>query len=141
MADGWSVEVDSSALIADLNTLGDFAQPYVNDASHQSADSIVREASARLARKLSGNSTGETLAGIQDRPAYDGNGWVVISDNSRMPNLPLWLEKGTKRHKARGHDQAALAYFYSAVQLEEGPHLRRIENALAAAFEAKGLGA
>ena len=140
MADGWSVEVDTSALIAELNTLGDFAQPYVNEASHQSADSIVREASSRLAGKLSGNSTGETLAGIQDRPAYDGNGWVVISDNARMPNLPLWLELGTKRHKAGGHSQPALAYFYSAVQLEEGPHLRRIEQAVTDAIEAKGLG-
>ncbi len=141
MADGWSVEVDREAAVEALITLGDFAQPYVNEASHQSADSIVREASSRLQRKLSGNSTGETLAGIQDRQAYDGNGWVVISDNDRMPNLPLWLEKGTKRHKAGGHSQPALAYFYSAVQLEEGPHLRRIENALTNAIEAKGLGA
>lgn len=141
MADGWSVDVDSAALIAELNTLGDFAQPYVNEAAHQSADSIVREAKSRLANKLSGTSTGETEAGIQDRPAYDGNGWVVISDNSRMPNLPLWLELGTKRHKAGGHSMPALSYFYSSVQLEEGPHLRRIEQAVTDAIDAKGLGA
>lgn len=140
MADGFSIDVDTSALVAELTSLGDFAQPFVNEASAESAHSIVREAQSRLERKLSGNSTGQTLAGIQDRPAFDGNGWVVISDNDRMPNLPLWLEKGTKRHTARGHSQPALGYFYSAAQLEEGPHLRRIENALASAIEAKGLG-
>ncbi len=141
MTDGFSIEVDTSALVAELTSLGDFAQPYVNEASGESAHSIVREAKARLSRKLSGTSTGQTEAGIQDRPAYDGNGWVVISDNDRMPNLPLWLERGTKKGKAGSHAQPALAYFYSAVQLEEGPHLRRIENALTEAIEAKGLGA
>ncbi len=140
MADGFSIAVDTSALVAELLSLGDSAQPFVNEASAQSAHSIVREARARLAGKLSGHSTGQTLAGIQDRPAYDGNGWVVISDNDRMPNLPLWLEKGTRKGKAGSHAQPALAYFYSAVQIEEGPHLRRIENALGEAIAAKGLG-
>jgi hypothetical protein len=140
LADGFSIDVDTSALVAALTSLGDFAQPFVNEASAESAHSIVREAQSRLTSKLSGTSTGQTLQGIQDRPAFDGNGWVVISDNDRMPNLPLWLEKGTKRHKARGHSQPALGYFYSAVQLEEGPHLRRIENALGHAIDAKGLG-
>lgn len=140
MADGFSIAVDTSALVAALTALGDFAQPYVNEASHVSAESIVREGRSRLAGKLSGQSTGQTVAGIQARQAFDGNGWVVLSDNDRMPNLPLWLEKGTRRHKAGGHSQPALAYFYSAVQLEEGPHLRRIEHALTEAIEAKGLG-
>ena len=139
MADGFSIDVDRAAVVAALLSLADAAQPYINVAAHESADSIVREAKTRLDRKLSGTSTGATVAGIHDQPAYDGNGYAVISSRDPMPNLPLWLEKGTK--KGRGtHAQPALSYFYSAAQLEEGPHLRRIDEALQHAIAEKGLG-
>lgn len=140
MADSFSIDVESAAVIAELTTLGDAAQPYINEAAHESADSIVREAQSRLERKLSGTSTGATIAGIHDQPAYDGNGFVVISSREPMGNLPLWLEKGTKKGQAGSHASPALSYFYSAAQLEEGPHLRRIEDALQHAINDKGLG-
>jgi len=140
MPDDFTIDVDATAVIAALTTLGDAAQPYVNEASHRTADAIVRDARARLQRKLSGTSTGATLAGIEDRVAFDGNGYVVVSGRAEQPDLPLWLEKGTKKGKAGSHASPALAYFYSACQLEEAPHLQRIREALAAAIAEQGLG-
>lgn len=140
MADGFTIDVDTAGVVAALLTLGDAAQPYINAAAKASADELVAEAQARLERKLGPNATGETVAGIQAFPAHDGNGTIVISSNARMPNLPLWLEKGTKRHKAGGHTSPALAYFYSAEQLEQAPHLRRIQEALRQAIADRGLG-
>lgn len=140
MADGFTVEVDSAAVVAALATLGAAAQPYINEAAQQSAASMVREARARLQRKLGPTATGQTVAGIGSSPAHDGNGFIVVSGNERMPNLPLWLEKGTKKGRAGSHVSPALAYFYSAEQLEEGPHLRRVQDALTRAIADHGLG-
>lgn len=136
MSDGFRINVETAAVVAALLSLGDAAQPYVNDAAHESAASIAREAQARLQRKLGPKATGATVAGIHAQPAADGNGSVVISGRDPKPNLPLWLEKGTRG----GHVSPALAYFYSAAQLEEGPHFRRIQDAVAQAIADKGLG-
>jgi hypothetical protein len=142
VADGFTIDVDAAAVVAALLALGDTAQPYVNAASHLSADELVVEAKARLQRKLGPNATGEMVAGITDRPAYDGNGYVVISSGGldNPLNLPLWLEKGTKKGAAGSHSSPALAYFYSAAQLEEAPHFRHIQEALRQAIADRGLG-
>lgn len=150
MAAGFTIDVDATAVLAALASLGEAAQPYVNEASHQTADAIVSEAKRRLQRKLGPTLTptasrpdlghGLTLAGILDKPAYDGNGYVVISGREPFGNLPLWLEKGTRHGKAGSHASPALAYFYSSCQLEEGPHRRRIQEAVAQAIADRGLG-
>lgn len=137
---GFSVDVDDAAVVAALNTLGDSAQPYINDASRESAESMEHEAESRLHRQLGPNATGQTEAGIEARPANDGNGYVVVSSNDRMPNLPLWKEKGTKKGKPRSHSEAATPYFYVSAELERGAHFRRISNALQEAIDDKGLG-
>jgi hypothetical protein len=140
MADGFTIDVDPSAVVAALTSLGAAAQPYINTASEATGAAFVTEAQARLARKLGPNATGETVAGIQAFPAHDGNGTIVVSGRAWMPNLPLWLEKGTKKGKAGSHSSPALAYFYSTQQLMEAPHLRRIEAALLQAIADRGLG-
>ena len=140
MADGFTIDVDTAAVVAALSSLGAEAQPYINAAAHATADAMVLEAKARLARKLGPNATGAAVAGITDQPAYDGNGYVVISSDPALPNLPLWLEKGTKKGKAGSHASPALAYFDSAAQLQEAPHVRRIQEALRQAIADRGLG-
>lgn len=140
MADGVMVNIDTTDLVAALTALGDKAQSYVNAASKETADAIVTEAHARLRRQLGPNATGETEAGLAARPAYDGNGYVVVDENSRMPNLPLWIEKGTKRGDAGSHTAAARPYFYVSAQLEEGAHLQRISDAVQQAIADQGLG-
>lgn len=140
MADGLTIEMDTTALVAALTKLGAAAQPFINAACQETANALVREMKARLQRQLGPNATGQTVAGIETRPAYDGNGFVVIADNARMPNLPLWLEKGTKKGRKRSHASSPLNFFYVSCQLEEGPHLRRITAAVTEAIAASGLG-
>src|SRR5688572_16054476 len=107
MADSFGIEMDELEVIAALEELGDFAQPYINDAAFESATSMENEAEARLRRQLGANATGETEAGIEVQPAHDGNGYVVVAGNQRMPNLPKWIEDGTKRGKPRSSAQPA----------------------------------
>ncbi len=141
MTDTLTIELDADDVIAALNALGDTAQPFVTAACRETADAVANEAAARLSRQLAGTSTpsksrpdrggGLTLAGIQVKTS--GQSFLVVSDREPFPNLPLWLEKGTKHMAAR-------PYFYNAAILEEGPHYRRIEDAIVEAIDAAGLG-
>lgn len=140
MSDGFTIDADPAAVVAALTSLGDAAQPYINAASKETADALVLEAKIRLQRKLGPQATGETVAGIEAVPARDGNGYLVLSSNDRIGALPLWLELGTKKGHAGSHASPALAYFYSAQQLQEGSHLRRIQDALQRAIAERGLG-
>lgn len=140
MSDSITIEADASGLEAALNRLGATAQPFVNAASHETADAIVTEAKARLQRQLGPDATGATVAGIVDRPAFDGNGWIVIVEREALPNLPFWLEKGTKRGKPGSHTAAPRSFFYPSLAIEAGAHQRRLGDALQAAIDAEGLG-
>jgi hypothetical protein len=142
MADSITFEVDAFELEKALLSLADDARPFVNEASRDTAAAVVREASARLQRQI-GRSVahpsrpdlgqGLTLAGLQSRPAYDGNGYVVVDEREPFPNVPFWLEKGTKHMKAR-------PFFYVSMQLEIAAHERRIREALSRTLVATGLG-
>jgi hypothetical protein len=133
--------VEVEAILAALSQLGDEAQLYVNVASEESALAIVAEARARLARQLGPDATGQSVESIQCRPAYDGNGFVVLTERNPYPELPLWLEKGTKPgqrpNRARTH---ARPFFYISAELEQVPHLRRVQQGLSACLIEKGLG-
>lgn len=137
--DGISVDVDADALMAALVRLGPAAEAAVDVAALATSTAIVREAKARLARQLSGSSSGQTLEGIQITRA-DRGGFVVGVSRPSMPNVPLWIEKGTKKGKPRSHAQTARPYFYDSAELEEGPHLRRVADAIAQVLADQGLG-
>lgn len=132
-------ELDDAAIRTILDGLGASAQPFINEAAHETADAIVREAKGRLQRQLGPHATGQTVAGITDRPAYDGNGYIVISEREPFPNLPLWLEKGTKKGKGT-HANYARPYFYISAEIEAGAHYRRIGDAIQHTIDAQGLG-
>jgi hypothetical protein len=134
MATDLTLDMDVTAVLAALAKLGTTAQLYVNRASKETANAIVSEARKRLARQLGPDATGRTAASLVVRPAFDGNGVVVIAERDPMPDLPLWLEKGTRR------GMGPRPYFYTSAVLEEGAHFRRIETAVQDAIDAQGLG-
>lgn len=146
-----TIDVDTAPLERALRDLPEALQRRVNDASEQTAHAIVAEMKARLARALKGTSVSTksrpdkgqnlTLQGITTKPAYDGNGWVVLSDRDPFPNDPLWIEKGTR--VGRRHNFARTAaepYFYVSIELEMGGHERRLEQAMHDAAAETGLG-
>jgi len=128
VADSLTITVDTTALFAALDALGESARAAVKGAAKITADAIAREAGARIPR-----ATGKTAEGITVEETHNGDGYVVYVKSPRMPNLPLWLEFGTKYMTAR-------PYLFSSARLEEGPHLMRVADALQAAINAKGLG-
>lgn len=159
MSDSIRYEIESDTISPALLALPSAAQAAVNRAAEQSARSIQREAHARLKRQLGPNATGATLEGLTVRPAFDRNGWIVLSEREHVSislhtmsrsgrmhtqavtqsNVPLWLEKGTKRGRGT-HANPARPYFYVSALLEEGAHLRRVEAALQETFDSAGLG-
>lgn len=107
------------------------------------ADAVVREMHARLSRQLSSEATGKTVAGIHVVKAYDGNGYVILSDrgDEQIANLPLWLEKGTRPGKRRNRARTRpRPFFYASIALEAGAHERRLIDAMREAATDAGLG-
>ena len=94
-----------------------------------SADNTVREAQARVARR-----TGETLRSIHREETHDGAGYVVLVTRNPLPNLPYWLEYGTKYMDKR-------EFFFASVALEAGPHEERMAAAVRDGLTAAGYGA
>ena len=82
MAPLLTIDVDTAALFAALDTLGDAAQPYVKAAAKVSADNIDREQTARVARR-----TGQTADRIVVEETRDGLGWVVRVNQPENPGL------------------------------------------------------
>lgn len=141
MSDGFSAELDIQPVVTAFGRLVEETHRLTQDACRETAQAIAREARQRLARQLGPNATGKTVAGIVAEPAYDGNGYVVMADRDPFPNLPLWLEKGTKPGKRRNYARVApRPFFYSSIEVEAGAHERRILTALNDAGDASGLG-
>jgi hypothetical protein len=149
MPDSITFALDTTPVEQAAAALTPALQQALNAACEATAEAVVKEAKARLGRQLKGTSVATkdrpdlgahlTLEGIHAQPAYDGNGWVVLSDREPFPNVVLWLEKGT--HGSRRHTAtAAESYFYPALALEAGNHARRIEDAMQAAAAETGLG-
>jgi hypothetical protein len=147
-----TLESDATAVEAALMTaMPTSFQRLANEACRQTAEAVVREARSRLERQLKGTSVatktrpdkgqGLTLAGIHSQPAFDGDGYVVLSDREPFPNVPLYLEKGT--HVGKRHNYARTdpeSFFYPSIDLEVGNHERRIEQAMQDAAGESGLG-
>lgn len=130
MADGFrfSIDVDTAALIRLLNEFGDQAEAALLRAAEETGQAILREAQARVAR-----ATGKTYEGLAVVPlerVTAGAGVAVVQlsrpDTHRARDakkIPRYLERGTRY-------MVAQPYFDVAAQLEQGSHLRRVEEAL-----------
>ena len=126
MAPLLTIDVDTRALLTALDTLGAVVERHVKAAAKVTAENIAREARARVARR-----TGKTASGIGIDVARHDTGWVVFAENENMPGLPGWLEFGTRRMIAR-------PFFFASARLEEGPHDRRMREAIQAAIDEGG---
>ncbi len=135
--DIFRVTLDTAGLLSALDRLGREAERHLVAAAHVTATNVQSEAQRRVAR-----ATGETMRGIVVREgAGHQPGWAVLATNPRMPNLPLWIEKGTKQGKPGSHTAPARPFFYTSVDLEAGAHDRRMREALQDAIDEQGLGA
>ena len=142
MADGLRIDIDTTALLRALDRVeATIVDRHTKPACRVTAERIQAGARARVARR-----TGRTATGISVEESRDGQGYVVLpfdsafetallqSGNNQQPeNLPYWLEFGTKKMRKR-------PYFFAAVELERGPHDRRIRDAVQDAFDEAGLG-
>lgn len=137
--DRLDITLDTAALYAALDRLGPVGEGLIRTAAFETATAIDREATARLSRQLGPGSTGTTAAGIVVEPDYAGVGYIVAARRDPFPNLPLWLEKGTKRGGGT-HANVARPFFYVSAFLEEGAHYRRVAEAVSAALADTGLG-
>ena len=136
-----TIDTDDAPVLGAFSALPEAVRLRVLDACQVTAERAAGEMRRRLARQLSGESTGETLGGIEARRAYDGNGWIVWAVNDRMPNLPLWLEKGTRPGKRLNHARvAARKFFYVSLELEVGGHRDRVIDAMRESAADVGLG-
>jgi hypothetical protein len=129
------MEVDVAALSRDIAALSAKMRQRFMEPSRVTAERLEREMKARLQRQLSAAATGQSVDSISHQVAYDGNGYVVFTDRDPYPNLPLWLEKGTKPGKRKNFASTkARPFFYASIALEAPGHERRIRdtwNALA----------
>lgn len=136
----FSIDVDVAPVVQALRAFDAGLQARINAASAVTAKNIQREARSRLQRQISPGHT-RSVNSLLAEPARDGNGWIVLYDNPEMQNLGLWLEKGTKAGKRHNFASTqARPYFYSSAELEVDAHARRIEDAIADAATATGLG-
>lgn len=125
-----TIDMDSTALLRDIAALPERMRVRFMRASQTTAQALEREMKARLQRQLSPSATGATVASITHRVAYDGNGYVVLTERNPYPNLPLWLEKGTSPGKRRNFARTQRRpFFYASIELEAPGHERRIRDA------------
>ncbi len=125
-----SIDMDASGLLRDIAALPERMRVRFMQASRETAEALEREMRARLQRQLSPSATGATVASIVHRQAYDGNGYVVLTERNPYPNLPLWLEKGTQPGKRKNFARTQRRpFFYASIALEAPGHERRIKDA------------
>ena len=133
MADGVNVNIDNGAVLRALDTIGDRAEAELFAAAMETGKAIQREARSRFARQTSGTGqTAKNITVMSDADSGPPFGVVVfIRPVLRPENLPLWFEEGTVR-------MAPQPFFEAAGALEEGPHRRRIADALDRAVKRAG---
>ena len=118
MADSFTATVNSSALLAMMDRVGPSLAFHTRDVARETAVRITAEAKARVARR-----TGETSREIHWEMSKDEKGYVVLAYDTTMNKtiVDVWLETGTKWMNAQ-------PWFFASALIENGPHLRRMEE-------------
>lgn len=122
------IDLDATKTVNAFLMLADGMRDRLKAESLRSAEAVVREAQARVARR-----TGETLRAIHAEETHDGTGYVVLVTRIPPRNVPYWLEYGTKTMKKQ-------PFLFAAAALEEGPHADRVAAAVRDVLAANGLG-
>lgn len=122
-------DVETSTVLAMLDALGPAAEVHVHAVSKITAERIQIEARARARRATGALQEAITVEEVGP-PMHGYRVYVdemVVGGEKRAREFPLWHEFGTKRVKAQ-------PFLYSSAELEEGPHLRRLADALGEAI-------
>lgn len=134
MANELTIDVDATDVLKLLARLGDAAEVHVHAVSEITAVRIQAEARARARR-----ATGRLFHAIKVRemgpPLHGFQVYVdqMADERGRRPDVfPWWHELGTEHMDAQ-------PFMSSAIELEEGPHLRRIAEALQDAIDQESL--
>jgi len=127
------VHVDAAAVLGALQRFPAVVEAHLKVSFKETADAIQREAQGRIRRR-----TGKTGDAIEVQESYDKKGYVVVVAAPRT-HIGRWLEWGTVNDNGSLR-MAAKPFLFISAQLEEGPGVRRAEEALQAAIEEIGLG-
>lgn len=134
--------LDATQLHQRIQRLGETSMRKTKEAARVSALNIQREARSRARRQLI-NPTGVLEAGVLVNDDREEVGYVVRSvyrDARQMFNVPIWVERGTKRGDPGSHDSAPRPFFWPSVQLEIPAHERRVAEAMEQSITQEGLG-
>jgi hypothetical protein len=135
MPDEFTAAVDAELLLRSLDHFGAHVGAWLDASCLETAKAIVAEASRRIHRQ-----TGETAAKIHyERGRYGG--YVVMAydtggkgkgGRTRQHHVDLYLEFGTTFMYPR-------PFLLESARLEEGPHMRRLEEAAQKAIDEEHL--
>ena len=123
-----AITVDASRVLAMLDRLGPVAEYFVRQTAKETAERIVTQASARVARR-----TGDTAREIDSQLLKRGVGYAVVQYpvSTKKRKVPRFLEHGTRY-------MVAQPYFDVSAVAEEADHRRRLEQALQDALDSLG---
>jgi hypothetical protein len=121
-------DVDATALHAGLADLTLDLAARTKAAAEVTASMIVREAQGRVARR-----TRATARGIHYEESREGTGWVVLAVRADSPNVPFFLEFGTRYMTAR-------PFLYASAAVEYPGHERRVAEATETSIDITGFG-
>lgn len=113
-----------------LDELGPAAETHVHEASRITAERIQQEARSR-ARRATGVLQEAITVEAAGPPMHGYRVFVDEMTDARGPRaeeFALWHEAGTVHMKAQ-------PFMEVSAKLEEGPHLRRLSDALQAAID------
>jgi hypothetical protein len=134
-----TLTVETEDTIRAMRAVGYSTEQFTLPAAKITADNVQRAAQARVRR-----ATGKTADGIvvtrYTDPKTQTQGYQVQATRDWMPNLPLWIEYGTKKGDPHSHTQAAAPFFWPAVALEQSAHTERMAEAVQQGIDAVGLG-
>lgn len=158
MADGLTVEWDTKALFAALDSLGPLAEARLREAARVTAEAVRDEAQRRVGRQSGATAEGIVIREYQNSPYFLVTTSDVVSEQERarrrhvqrlnprqnklrwtranyenVPHVGVYLEYGTVR--ATDHP-----FFWGAASAEASAFDRRIKTALSSALEETGLG-
>ena len=145
MADSFTITVDTTALLAVLDRLGDEMKRRIRPIAEETANRIAKEASARARRAATPTRGGRHMADqivvqesrktteLASGGESSGVGYVVFVRYPEMPGLAGWMEHGTVK-------MGAHPFLFPAARLEEGNFLRRVTEEAQDILNEKGLG-
>jgi len=128
VADGLTIDVDASSVLAMLDRLGPVAEYFVRQTAKETAERIVARAAGRVA-----HLTGDTRRNIDTALLRRGVGYAVVQYpvTTKKRKVPRFLEHGTRY-------MVAQPYFDVSAVAEEADHRRRLEQALQDALDSLG---